>query len=183
MPKALDLTNQKFGRLTALNREPNQNGKTYWRFKCDCGNEKIIQTCHVTGGKVKSCGCLFNESQLIEKQEKICPICGDKFQIVSSLQSRRKYCEKCSPSTNNPTAKIRAMREALINQRGGKCEICGYSKCIEALEFHHLDPKQKDFSISNTGGTPSFEKMKEEVDKCQLLCANCHREEHARLKQ
>lgn len=74
------------------------------------------------------------------------------------------------------------MREALINQRGGKCEICGYSKCIEALEFHHLDPKQKDFSISNTGGTPSFEKMKEEADKCQLLCANCHREEHARLK-
>lgn len=183
MPKALDITNQKFGRLTALNREPNQNGKTYWRFKCDCGNEKVIQTCHVTGGKIKSCGCLLAENSVIHQQEKICPICGESFKITSLSQSRRKYCEKCSPSTNNPTIKIRAMREAIIKQRGGKCEICGYNKCMAALEFHHIDPTQKDFEISNTGGTPSFESLKEEANKCRLLCANCHREEHERLKQ
>ena len=70
-------------------------------------------------------------------------------------------------------------KEKLIEYKGGKCQICGYNKCISALEFHHLDPSQKDFNIS--GGTKSFEKAKIEVDKCVLVCSNCHREIHAGL--
>jgi formate-dependent nitrite reductase cytochrome c552 subunit len=49
------------------------------------------------------------------------------------------------------------------------------------LEFHHRDPTQKDFSLGHAKMT-NFEKVKSELDKCDLLCANCHREEHARLK-
>jgi DNA-binding CsgD family transcriptional regulator len=64
----------------------------------------------------------------------------------------------------------------LISYKGGKCEICGYSKSLRALQFHHLDPKEKDFSIS--GSSFSFEKLKKEVDKCILVCANCHSEIH-----
>jgi hypothetical protein len=64
----------------------------------------------------------------------------------------------------------------LIEYKGGKCVICGYNKCETALEFHHLNPKSKDFSISNNSF--SFEKMKLETDKCILVCANCHREIH-----
>jgi len=63
--------------------------------------------------------------------------------------------------------------------RGGKCEKCGYNKCITALEFHHLDPSEKDFTISN-----DHFKLQEAIDeskKCILLCANCHRELHAGL--
>ncbi|MDT7542376.1 MAG: hypothetical protein QOE33_2280 [Acidobacteriota bacterium] len=66
-----------------------------------------------------------------------------------------------------------------VKHKGCRCQVCGYEHCIEALEFHHLDPKQKDFGISNKGYTRSWEKVKKEVDKCILLCANCHREVHA----
>jgi hypothetical protein len=69
----------------------------------------------------------------------------------------------------------------LIEYKGGKCVKCGYNKCIEALHFHHVDPKEKDFSIS--GKTLSFEKMKKEVDKCILVCSNCHSEIHSETKQ
>jgi hypothetical protein len=65
----------------------------------------------------------------------------------------------------------------LVEYKGGKCECCGYNKCIEALQFHHLDPSKKDFAIS--GVSRSFDSMKNEVDKCKMLCANCHIETHA----
>ena len=70
-----------------------------------------------------------------------------------------------------------------VEHKGGRCQVCGYERCIEALEFHHLDPTRKDFGISHKGYTRSWEKVKEEVDKCILLCANCHREFHAGMLQ
>lgn len=69
------------------------------------------------------------------------------------------------------------LKEKLVKYKGGKCEICGYDKCINALEFHHVDPSQKDFGIAN-GNAISLEKAKREVDKCLMVCANCHREIH-----
>ena len=68
-----------------------------------------------------------------------------------------------------------------IQYKGGKCEECGYHHCLEALEFHHKDPTKKDFSISSKGYTHSWKKVQEELDKCVMLCANCHRETHATL--
>ena len=58
MPKALDLTGQRFGRLVALHRVQSRGGKTYWLCQCDCGNQKEIQTNHLTKGSIQSCGCL-----------------------------------------------------------------------------------------------------------------------------
>ena len=55
------------------------------------------------------------------------------------------------------------------------------SKLSPLIYLNHIE--QKDFQMSNTGSAPSFERLKEEADKCRLLCANCHREEHERLKQ
>ncbi|HVG21805.1 MAG TPA: HNH endonuclease signature motif containing protein [Blastocatellia bacterium] len=66
-----------------------------------------------------------------------------------------------------------------VSYKGGCRQICSYDRCFEALEFHHLDPTQKDFGISKKGYTRSWEKVKNEIDKCLLLCANCHREFHA----
>ena len=84
-----------------------------------------------------------------------------------------------TPKKRDTSAYRRAVKRNLIEYKGGKCQICGYNRCQEALEFHHLDPQEKDFTIS--GGTKSFESLKPEVDKCMLLCANCHREIHAGL--
>lgn len=67
--------------------------------------------------------------------------------------------------------------------KGGKCMICGYNRCLEALDFHHRDPREKDFGLSDKGITRSWEKTKKEVDKCVLICANCHREIHAGITQ
>ena len=63
-----------------------------------------------------------------------------------------------------------------IEYKGGKCILCGYDKCSRALEFHHVNPEEKEFGISKDGATRSWEKVKIELDKCVLLCANCHRE-------
>lgn len=71
------------------------------------------------------------------------------------------------------------LKKKLVDYKGGKCEICGYDKCINALDFHHLNPNEKDFGISNYT-VLSFDKLKKEVDKCILVCANCHREIHAK---
>ena len=75
--------------------------------------------------------------------------------------------------------KIRVMA---VGYKGGKCQICGYDRCIDALEFHHEDSSAKDFSISEKGYTRSWQKVKEELDKCTLVCANCHRELHAQAQ-
>ena len=73
------------------------------------------------------------------------------------------------------------LKKRAIALFGGKCVLCGYDKCVEALEFHHLDPEQKDISISSMYASPqSWQKVVSELKKCALLCANCHREEHAK---
>ena len=67
----------------------------------------------------------------------------------------------------------------LIEYKGGKCECCGYDKNCTALEFHHINPEEKDFQLdSRRLSNTNIDKLKKEVDKCVLLCANCHREIH-----
>jgi hypothetical protein len=93
-------------------------------------------------------------------------------------KSEKTYCSvKCK---NKQSVKSRRtnIKERSIAYKGGQCENCGYSKCKEALEFHHKDPNEKDFGLSANGITHSWEKIKIELDKCLILCANCHREEH-----
>lgn len=73
----------------------------------------------------------------------------------------------------------RTIKQLLVEYKGSKCQICGYNRCVKALEFHHLNPQEKDCTVS--GGTKSFDSLKPEVDKCILVCSNCHREIHAGL--
>lgn len=67
-------------------------------------------------------------------------------------------------------------KRRMIMSFGGKCGICGYDKCQEALEFHHLNPNEKDFTIQ--GKCRSWKKSVIELRKCIMVCANCHREIH-----
>ena len=93
------------------------------------------------------------------------------------LEGRGYYrCTKCRMDA--VSRKRRKIKQQLVEYKGNKCEICGYDKCIAALEFHHKDYTEKDFSISNKGSTYGIEKAKKEVDKCLLLCSNCHKELH-----
>jgi predicted HNH restriction endonuclease len=74
------------------------------------------------------------------------------------------------------------LRLKSIDYKGGKCQLCGYNKCLDALEFHH-NQNVKNFGISSKGYTRSWEKVRQELDLCVLLCANCHREVEAGVKE
>ena len=94
-----------------------------------------------------------------------------------TLRADGRYrCKKCASEAVQKRRE--KTKELLVEYKGGKCEICGYDKCVEALEFHHINPDEKDFGIGQKGYTRSFERNKAEVDKCILVCANCHREIH-----
>lgn len=86
-------------------------------------------------------------------------------------------CNKCS--VEQVQRRRLKVKEMAVEYLGGKCQICGYNKYIGALEFHHRDPKEKDFSIGYKGYTRSWKRVKKELDKCDLLCSNCHKEMHA----
>lgn len=79
------------------------------------------------------------------------------------------------------TKRRKKFRLMAIDYKGGKCIKCGYNKCMDALEFHHKNPLEKDFSFSK-GYTTTWIRMQNELDKCILLCANCHREEHYNIR-
>lgn len=93
----------------------------------------------------------------------------------------RKYSDRRLYLIDAVRKRRKKVRQMAIDYKGGRCENCGYDRCAEALEFHHRDSSGKDFSISNKGYTRSWIRVKEELDKCDLLCANCHREIHAQI--
>jgi len=71
------------------------------------------------------------------------------------------------------------VKKELIKYKGEVCMLCGYNKCLEALHFHHINPFEKSFNISEKA--TFSQEVREELDKCVLLCANCHIEVHAGL--
>src|SRR6185436_15823652 len=95
-------------------------------------------------------------------------------------RNHRKGTYRCKKCTSEAVSKHRKdKRKKLVEAAGGKCSMCGYDKCIQALHFHHLDPSTKLFEISGKGQTYSIERMRKEVEKCVLLCSNCHTEVEA----
>ena len=87
-------------------------------------------------------------------------------------KDRKEYLK--AAASNHRRKKKKKAKELL----GGKCSKCGYSKYLEVLEFHHKNPEDKEFGIAGNGACTSWERIKKEIKKCILLCANCHRELH-----
>jgi hypothetical protein len=82
-----------------------------------------------------------------------------------------KLCAACVSKQRRRNLKLKA-----VAYKGGKCRKCGYYKCVGAMDFHHLNPNEKEFTISGNSG--KWENIKKELDKCELLCKNCHAERH-----
>ena len=187
MPKRQDLTNKIFGLVQCISPAPSQNGKTYWNCKCiKCGTENVIQTSHLKDGRTKTCGCgcvFLNQSNSNSQDNLLtCEICGTKFYPKTINAKRRKYCYNCSPEGDKVkqiTALRQAMKKEAVRRKGNKCEICGYSKNIAALQFHHTNPKEKQFGLAQNGNIHSWEEYWQEAQKCILVCANCHAEIHS----
>jgi len=126
---------------------------------------------------------LFNlcYNSIIEREKRMIEIRECKYHGLTRHRfcpgdGNRWRCIKCS--SESIQRKRYRLKEKAVEYKGGKCEICGYDKCIDALEFHHKDPYQKDFGISAKGVLRKWDIVKEELDKCICVCANCHREIH-----
>ena len=101
-----------------------------------------------------------------------------KSTVLDYLKSPEELKTKTKLQINNAKKKRRDTKIKAINYKGGVCQECGYHKCNSALEFHHIDPKEKDFGIGAKGCPNDWETIKIELDKCIMVCANCHREIH-----
>jgi predicted transcriptional regulator len=110
--------------------------------------------------------------------KKVAKLVGRSFETVKKYVQVRTRVKKVTNSESVILWRKRTKKK-LIEYKGGKCELCGYNKCDSALQFHHKDPTEKDFSIS--GKSLSFDRLKEEVDKCMLVCSNCHAEIHENI--
>jgi len=118
----------------------------------------------------------------VQTGNKTCPSCKicknvSNFYIRKNTTDLSSYCKQCFITLT--LAKQRKFKIQCIEYKGGSCINCGYNKYAGALEFHHLDPSKKDFHISKSRSWKFDEKTKQELDKCALLCANCHREAHS----
>ena len=100
---------------------------------------------------------------------------------MTGRTEKRSYKDRKEYLIGAVAKRRKVLRQKAIEYKGGKCSVCGYSRCADALEFHHTDPTVKEFGISGKGYTRSWQKVKEELDKCVLLCANCHREIHSEI--
>lgn len=103
-----------------------------------------------------------------------CKHCGES-NPDNFYGAKKTECKKCF--NKRSVQRRQSLKQMAVDHLGGKCQRCGYDKYIGALEFHHKDPTKKDMTVAGSG--KKWETIKEEVDKCMLLCANCHREVHA----
>ena len=119
-------------------------------------------------------------SPIIILDTKECPKCNNEYPknkfYTKPTGELYCYCKECTKV--QAVTRQRLLKTTCINYMGGKCIICGYDKCNAALEFHHLDPQKKEFSISQKS-TGSFDVIKPELDKCILVCCRCHSEIHS----
>ena len=99
------------------------------------------------------------------------------------MAEKRTYKDRAPYLIAAVKRRRKQLREKAIAHKGGRCVVCGYNRCMECLDFHHIDPQKKDFGLSSRGITRSWEKIKKEINKCILICSRCHGEIHAGITQ
>lgn len=115
----------------------------------------------------------------LTRTSKVCAFCMKDKPLIEFYKKGKgnthyPYCLPCT-ILYNKQRRNKIKRQA-VDYKGGKCCICGYNKSLSALDFHHRNPQEKDLNIAHCHGT--FEKLKPELNKCDLVCCRCHREIH-----
>lgn len=108
-----------------------------------------------------------------DRREEPCPKHGQAVYVYTP-SARRFVCRQCN--TDAVDRRRQSNKDVLLDIFGSKCETCSYSASRRALEFHHIDPQQKEFGISGSNWTLARERLESEARKCALLCSNCHAE-------
>lgn len=175
-----------------INKSYNEINKltniSYDKIKYVCKEENLNKQSNIFKNKVID----FTENDIITKYKELKSLRDTALYFNISRYIIRKYIPDNIVLENSIRVINKTKSQAVIDWRvrkkielveykGGCCEKCGYNKSIGALQFHHIDPRIKDFQIS--GKSYSFERLKKEVDKCIMVCANCHIEIHEELRK
>lgn len=118
---------------------------------------------------------LFTGTVSMDYSQQTCDNHGISRHYFEKGKYGRWKCCKCNVERAAQTRRTNKLK--LVELFGGQCTVCGYNRCIAALEFHHLEPEHKDFGLGRSGA--SLPKLIKEAQKCILVCCRCHREIHS----
>jgi len=118
---------------------------------------------------------------LEQKQTKFCKKCGKEKNLAYFYKNRNKYscyCKDCSVRIT--TERRRIQKQNMLEYKGARCTICGFDKHPAALHLHHRDCSDKEFNFSRKNRMVMTDEIIKELDKCDVVCANCHAIIHAK---
>ena len=192
--------------------ETNHNKSKYCCYKCRSVsanknlkgfNQKVLKwtkklrAIELLGNKCEKCGnnnifhLIFHHIDTNEKEYFISRIWGSRWSSIEpEIKKCVLLCDNCHRELHYNEKKYeerRKTKELIVNYKGNKCEICGYDKCLAALTFHHSNEEEKNYEIAKI--SLRIENIQEltddmflEIEKCELLCSNCHRIVHSKQK-
>lgn len=117
--------------------------------------------------------------RLRDEGKRRCPLCCEVKSVSEFYRCAEKtyaYCKRCDKERQRDQK--RELKRQAVLYAGGSCEICGYDRYFGALEFHHRNAEQKELAVARSKAKMLTPALKQEIDKCHLLCAVCHREVH-----
>lgn len=123
-----------------------------------------------------------NTRNLLKPENNKCSCCNQELTEENSYNRKNRstkypYCKACLSKKTKERG--RRLKAECVAYKGGKCQMCGYNKYIGALDFHHRNPDEKEFEIGQRYRCCKINStIKKELDKCDLVCSNCHRELH-----
>lgn len=118
----------------------------------------------------------YGPKRILETRFLYCNKHGECEHVETGIKFKKWKCCACAVDYSSNYRK--RMKQKSVDYKGGACELCGYSKSIVALTFHHRDPLIKEYELSGTGLCKGWSRLVLELNKCQLLCFNCHHEVH-----
>jgi 5-methylcytosine-specific restriction endonuclease McrA len=106
------------------------------------------------------------------KEEECFYVDKSRFYQAKKISRLRRQCISCVEVKRRSARRDHKIKA--INLLGGKCQNCGFSSYLSSLQFHHVNSYNKEFTISKDINFKNFNKILSELDKCCLLCSNCH---------
>jgi hypothetical protein len=138
----------------SINGKKKTINRRIYCLKCSPFGKHNTKQLHINSEQDKVCNCLVCKKDYIYSKKK----------ANSTIRCNSCYVRE----------RRRKIKEEAIQFMGGKCKVCGYDKCHASMDFHHINPNEKEFGIS--GNNTSKIKLFEELKKCILVCKNCHGE-------
>ncbi len=179
--KVLELRNKKYKYEEIYEELKDVVTKEKIRIICSLNNLSRIDSVlnKPTEEEIVEFQRLYDEGTSIRNIAKISPYGRMNISKYLIKKDVKSDVERKKSKSKSVVDWRRRTKVKLVEYKGGKCKVCDYNKSYKALEFHHLEPEKKDFTIS--GKSWSFERLKKEADKCVLLCNRCHVEIHEGL--